>query len=66
METPKGTAKMNAGLVDDHDPSAIGRKQDKQKPQWLQKESRSAAEEKVEPTEAEKLDDNPSDARSRF
>jgi hypothetical protein len=62
METPKVNAKTNAGLVDDRDPSAIGRKQDKQKPQWLQEEGRSAAEEKVEPTEAEKLDDNPPDA----
>jgi hypothetical protein len=62
METPKVNAKTNAGLVDDHDPSAIGQKRDKQKPQWSQKEGRSAAEKKLKPAEAEKLDDNPPDA----
>jgi hypothetical protein len=62
METPKVNAKTNSGLLDDHDPNAIGQMQNKQKPQWKQKEDRTAAEEKLKPAETEKLRDNPYDA----
>jgi hypothetical protein len=60
--TPKVNAKTNSGLVDDHDPNAIGQGQDKQKPQWKQAEDRPAAKEKLNPAHPETFKDNPHDA----
>jgi hypothetical protein len=62
LKTPKVSAKTNSGLVDDHDPSDIGQKQDKQKPQWKQAEGRSEAAKNLKPAKGDTLKDNKPDA----